>query len=298
MSVSYAYEVKNEICGCGKFDHACCKKAQLYGIVLFSAVYTKSAFKLTTGHISTALRCVSLINELIGEEIKVKIMGKGYSVKAEGKIAEKLFDFMGHTSRDISLRLNYVNLNCAHCTAAFLSGAFLACGTVTSPDKSYRLEFSSTHADRLEDLKYLLENEKLNFHITNRAGTSVIYTKESECIETLLTLMGATISALQLMNTKVAKNIRNRANRAVNVETANLGRTLASSVKQVEAIEYLMEIDELYNLEPALIDIATLRLANQECSLSQLALLTNASRSLVNSRLKRLVEIADEFKNS
>ncbi len=298
MAVSYAYTVKNEICGCGRFEKPCCKKAQLYGIVLFSAVYSESAFKLTTGHISTALKCVSLVKDLLGIELKVEIMGRGYSVKTSGSNALKLYDFMGYSHRDISLHLNYVNLNCDNCILAFIAGAFLAGGTVTSPDKSYRLEVDCAHSDRLEDLKFLLENSEIMAHITQRGSTYVMYIKDSETIENILAMMGATNAALDLMSTKVAKNIRNRANRSVNVETANLGKTLAVSARQIEAIEYLMETDELYNLDNELIDMATLRLANSECSLSQLAALTNVSRSLVNSRLKKLVEIADKLKNS
>ncbi len=296
MSVSYAYTVKNEICGSDRFENACCRKAQLYGLVLFSAVYSDNAFKLTTGHIASALRCAALINELMGIELKVNILGNGYCVKADGATAKQIFEFMGHDEKEVALNINHVNFDCESCMSAFAAGAFLACGTVSSPDREYRLEFTSSHKKRLDDFRVVLEELEVAAHLTQRGNEYVLYTKDSECIENLLAYMGATTSALELMSTKVAKNIRNRANRHVNVETANLSRTLASSMKQVEAIEYLIEMDELYKLDGELSDIAALRLANPECSLTQLSKLANISRSVVNSRLKKLEEIAENLR--
>lgn len=52
----------------------------------------------------------------------------------------------------------------------------------------------------------------------------MLYFKESEQIEDLLTMMGAPHCSLELMETKVYKDLRNRANRATNCETANIDK--------------------------------------------------------------------------
>ena len=62
-----------------------------------------------------------------------------------------------------------------------------------------------------------------------RKGAHVVYFKASEQIEDLLTFMGAQNAALEIMNLKVFKDFRNKANRITNCETANIDKTVAAS---------------------------------------------------------------------
>lgn len=61
-------------------------------------------------------------------------------------------------------------------------------------------------------------------HSVRRSGSSVIYFKQSEHIEDLLTTIGAPAAAMDIMTAKVDKEIRNGANRAMNCDMANVNK--------------------------------------------------------------------------
>ncbi|MCD7785478.1 MAG: DNA-binding protein WhiA [Oscillospiraceae bacterium] len=188
---------------------------------------------------------------------------------------------------------------------AFMTGVFLSCGRVTDPSREYHLEIAvPENADmRLYDgISELLEK-----HIglipkrLTRGEKKILYFKDSENIEDMLTLIGATGASLEVMNTKVYKDIRNRANRATNCDTANLERQNASALRQLEAIKTIENSPKgLSQLSDELREAATLRLKYPEYALSELASEFNPplSRSGVNHRFKKLIEIADNINKS
>ena len=71
-----------------------------------------------------------------------------------------------------------------------------------------------------------------------RKDSFVIYLKEGEQIVDLLNIMEAHIALLKLEDIRVLKDMRNNINRMVNCETANLGKTINASIRQIENIEY------------------------------------------------------------
>ena len=178
---------------------------------------------------------------------------------------------------------------------SFAAGVFLACGSVVAPEKSYHLEFVAPHERLMRELCGLFE-ERLGVcgRITARGRASVLYFKESEQIEDLLTFIGAPRSSLELMNVKIYKDIRNRANRATNCVTANLGKQNRSARIQIEAIEKLRAEGGLSRLPDELKELCELRLKYPEASLSELSGLTvpPVSRSGINHRFARILELA------
>ena len=122
----------------------------------------------------------------------------------------------------------------------------------------------------------------------------IVYSKSARRIEEFLTLVGAMNSTLELMGTKMHKDMVNHVNRRVNFENANLSRTVDAAIVQVEAIEKIERTVGLESLPAPLAEMAKLRRDNPEVSLSELADMTDPplTRSGVNHRLKRLVEIA------
>ena len=127
-----------------------------------------------------------------------------------------------------------------------------------------------------------------------RKGTAVIYIKASEKIEDLLTLMGATSSSLELMNVKVYRDIRNKANRITNCETANIDKTVAANLKSIQAIRYLQQSGVWELQSDSLRYAGDLRLQWPDLSLSQLAekFQPPISKSGLNHRLRKLESIA------
>lgn len=183
-------------------------------------------------------------------------------------------------------------------SGAFLRGVFVSCGSVTDPNKEYHLELVMPDSSRAEQLYGFICEHGMPFKMTRRRGSTVIYAKESELIEDFLTYIGAALRSLEIMQIKIEKDLRNRANRSVNCDSANLDKTVAASDKSCRDIELIINTMGADKLSPDLRETALLRLDNRESSLSELCRLFEKpiSRSGLNHRLKKLSAIADSIR--
>ena len=104
-------------------------------------------------------------------------------------------------------------------------------------------------------------------------------------------------TAVDSLNLKIEKELRNNANRIVNCETANIEKTVNASLSQIQKIKKIKDTIGLDGLPIPLQEAALLRLANPDATLSELCVLSNGSvsRSGMNHRLARLAKIADEL---
>ena len=91
------------------------------------------------------------------------------------------------------------------------------------------------------------------------------------------------------------REVRSGVNRRLNAETANLRRTAAAGVLQLESINAL-EADPArwQRLPPALREAAALRARHPDDDLAQLAARAGCSRPAMAGRLHRLVAAAGE----
>ena len=182
-------------------------------------------------------------------------------------------------------------------TGLFLRGAFLACGVVTDPNKSYHLEFSVGNKEKSEELFRIITESGMKIKASCRKDKYILYSKDSESIADILTYIGAMLSSMEVMNAKIYKDVRNNVNRAVNCETANIDKTIEAGRKQAAAIEIIESAKGLGFLTEDLRKIAEIRRDNIDLSLSDIGKMLNPpiSRSGVYHRLKKITEIAEEL---
>ncbi len=189
-------------------------------------------------------------------------------------------------------------------SGAFLRGVFVSCGSVTDPQKEYHLELVLPYNTRAKALHSFINEHGMAIKTTQRSRGLVLYAKESELIEDFLTYIGAALRSLEIMQVKIEKSVRNRVNRTVNCETANLDKTINAANRICEDIEFLLRERGADYLKPELRMTALLRLENREASLSELCeLLSDSSsgekplsKSGLNHRLKKLSKMADELR--
>jgi len=181
------------------------------------------------------------------------------------------------------------------CKRAFLRGAFLAGGSLSNPEKEYHLEFVARDPRFGATLCALLEKFALSAKMVRRKTAVVVYLKEAEHIATLLNLMGAHGALLALENVRIRKELRNNVNRAVNCDSANLGKTVDAASRQIEAIERIRDRAGFDGLPWSLRQVAEARLEHREASLQELGELLDppVGKSGVNHRLRRLIAYAD-----
>ena len=168
----------------------------------------------------------------------------------------------------------------------------MAGGSVTDPEKRYHLELTTSHHYVHRELQSLLMEMGFEPKIINRNSNYVTYLKRSEAIADFLTTLGAPLAAMEIMNAKVEKNLRNGVNRWSNCDVANLEKAVDAAQSQIEAIRRLDRGVGLATLPEKLRETARLRLENPELSLSQLAQLAQVSKSCLNHRLRKLMELS------
>lgn len=176
---------------------------------------------------------------------------------------------------------------------AFLRGALLA-GSVSVSRSGPHVEFVFQDAVRAAELRRRLAELGVNASLQLRRGRRVVYLKGREQLGALLRLTGANRALLDLESESVTREVRNRVNRLLNAEEANLGRTVRAADRQLQAISQLEARGELDRLPEALRETASQRRRHPDADLDTLAASLGVSRSAVNHRLRRLVTLADD----
>lgn len=300
--MSFSANVKNEIL-CAETENDCCRHAFAYGMLLFSRAFSYYDMFLLTEHEGVANKYAELMQTVCGVTPKlIKSDAGKFKVEVTSKEDRiKVMETFGYDRKNGGSRLNWSNISDECCKSSFLKGAFLTCGTVNDPNKNYHFEFVVPYLNLSRDLKlfinYYDELSVVPKSIT-RNSNYVIYFKDSESIEDLLTVMGAFNSSLEIMGVKMYKDMRNNVNRKLNFENANLDKTLDASSKQVDAILHIKNTVGLSYLSDDLKELAEIRLENPDMSLRELGekLSVSLSRSGVNHRLQRICEISKGIK--
>lgn len=175
---------------------------------------------------------------------------------------------------------------------AMLRGLFLGCGSVNVPSSRYHLEFVVPTSTWATAIAGMAGSADAKVGVMERGGQQVVYLKEGDAIVRLLSLMGANRAVMEFENVRVVREVSGEVNRRLNFETANIGKTIDSGLRQASAIERLEAIGGLERLSPALREMARWRSANPELNLGELAGRMKLSKSAVNHRLRRLQELA------
>lgn len=294
---SFSGATKEELCAVS--DDSCCCAAEYMGMLLFGAGIGTDLIKFATGSVDVAERFLNLCKMLEFTADNTIIGGGAAKYIAEindKNKCENICDMFNlFESGIIKYRIYNGLLKKECCRRAFFRGAFLGGGTVIDPGKNYNLEFITPYLGLSRDLLGLLAECGFDFKPVMRKSKYVLYIKNSEMISDFLAYMEAYKAQMALLNVKIEKEIHNDFNRSINIETANLEKTIEASVRQVRAIEKLKSSGELEKLDDDLRELALLRLANKELSLSELGAMMKPpmSKSGVNRRMKRLIETAE-----
>ena len=186
------------------------------------------------------------------------------------------------------------------CRRAFLRGAFLGAGSMTSPEKGYHFQWVADDEGLMKTIIRLLEKSDLPARTFERKGRQVVYLKGAQQIADALALMGASASVLDMENIRITKQMRADANRASNCDEHNSEKMLNAAEKQIDAIKLISIQRGLFTLPPGLQEIARLRLEHTSLSLTELGQLMTppVGKSGVNHRMRRLMEVARDIENT
>lgn len=301
--MSFSQQVKQEICK-KEPRNPCCVVAACYGIACFGRYFDSKGVVLHTESLFIA-QWAKAVFLAAGIEGNVTAKGGGsaslyeFAIKEPYEV-EKMLATFGHTGEETAVRIHSDNFNCDGCSAWFTAAAFLCCGTVVNPAKGYALEFVSGRFQALKDFAALLEEKEFVSKRTVRNGLNVLYFKASGQIEDILTYMGATRAAMEIMSQKVYKDFRNKANRITNCESANIDKIVAASIQVTEAIQTLKRHNALQALSPPLQAAVALKEKYPELSLAELSAVSPqpVSKSGLSHRYKKILQIAEKLEKN
>lgn len=301
--MTFSAKVKNELCKISRpFNDNSIKL--LYGLLLFSRNFKISDISFYTENKNISELICDLILQNFGcivdiissNKMKENLILKIPLVQDRRKILKKF----GVLSSEINLKINNDLLKTQNDLKLFLRGVFLTCGTITDPQNGYHLEFSVPYMNLSKCLVELLSSIKnINLKVKNtvRKGNFVVYIKDSADITDFLTYIGASTSAMDFMQIKMVKEVRNYVNRTTNFETANISKIATASAVQIDAIKKIKKHGKFNCLDENLKELADLRIKNPEMSLRELgeSLSSPLTRSGVNHKMKKILNISENL---
>ncbi len=239
---------------------------------------------------------INRFNKLLNNlkiDYKIELQGKVYSIFFKKQEMEEV-EYLENKIQIKPLKIGKEEM----LLKALVRGCFLGGGSLNNPNLTYHLEILfSTYQNAITVLEVLGEFGICAKLLTRKKSTS-LYIKEAEEISKLLAFVGATKAVLNFEEIRVMRDTKNSINRLINCETANLNKTINASLEQIKQIQYLKDKKKFEYLPENLKELANLRQKHPEASLVELGemLKQPIGKSGVNHRLKRIMEIAKEWK--
>ena len=303
MAVSFSGNAKAEICRVFPHKH-CCALAECFGILLFCNSFSGDGIRIITESREFAQNLPKLFKRAFDVEFdffpSLEAPGKLiFQITDPDKITEVMEAYGFNPDDTVSLHVNLPIVEEECCRTAFLRGAFLSGGSVTDPAKGYHMELTTTHFSVARET-FALIWEAMGFQpkTAHRSGGQVLYIKQSEQISDFLTLLGAPVAAMGIMEARLEKELNNKVNRRCNCDDANTSKVVEAAQEQLAAIRILREAGLMENLPAKMKQASQAREENPFASLSELAGMMDPpiTKPAMNNRMKKLVQLAMEAK--
>lgn len=325
--MSYSETVKNELARVAPAN-SCCSLSELAGLVRAAGTIRIAAgdqvsLVIRVGQAPVARRAFLLMKEIAAGPVRMSVFrglrlqrnntfqveapldasggvgGVGRAGVTHGRDTLMVLGLMdGRGQFSDSLPPSAVKHAC--CRRAYLRGLFLGSGWVTDPGHEYHLEFVVATERLAHAVARLLSRAvpgvkgRGGVGVRQRSGTFSVYLKDADLINNFLKAVGASAGSLAMEQVRVLKDVRNDVNRRVNAETANLNKTVRASMEQISDIRLIQKTVGLQYLPGLLQEVARLRLAFPQASLTEIGsrLKPRLSKSAVNHRMRRLRQLA------
>lgn len=272
---SFSGEVKKELSEINNLFNKKLVKCELQGYLL-----TSSSNKFTTENKYNINRFSKLLSNAGTDDFKIEMQGNKFCIT---------------TKKTVEIEEKIDNIDEVK---AIVRGSFMGAGSITNPKNKYHLEIVFQNEENANKIKQLLEKSNINSKILKREKKYIVYIKDGEDISGFLAFIGANKSVLEFEETRVIREVRNKVNRLVNCETANINKVIKTSVKQIEDIKLIKEKQRFKDLTEGERELANLRCDNPEATLTELGKMLNKpiGKSGVNHRMKSISNLAEELR--
>ena len=309
--MSFSKTIKTELQSIKQLD--CCNKAELSALLHISGSIEMNSSGLNLVFTSTnnavVRRFVFIAKSLY--DINLTIMKK--EIKRLGKHDQfivKINDKANFLLRDLSLINDHaiffqdvdeslIEKEC--CKKAYLRGAFLATGSINSPETSaYHLEIQAVSEVQANIIKELANYFNLNTKVAKNKRGYIAYIKEAERIADFLRVVGASNSLFEFEDSRIKRDFKNSINRVINCDIANEKKALDAAKRQLEHIE-IIEKKYKKNISKSMEEAIFLRKKYPDSTLLELSYASlehydkQISKSALNHRFRAIKDMVNKI---
>lgn len=303
--MSFSSDVKQELSKLENLNNKENVKQELIGYLLsLNTTISKNKIKFSTESEYNINRLSKLLNNCKITEYKIEVQDKSYIITFKQKeLQDNLNQLLEIKENNIKLsqeeiqNLKILTKQGETTLKSLVRGIFLGAGAINNPEKTNQLTIGVNSEETAQLILKNLEENDIKFKIIKKSDNYHIYTKDGEEISKALAFIGANKAVLEFENIRIQREMRNKINRIVNCEGANLNKTMNASIEQIEAINRLKKNRKFQKLDKNLKEIAEIRLKNPNANLTQIAQMMKEpiGKSGVNYRLKKIVELANNI---
>lgn len=275
---------------------SCCGKATISALLTTSGTVAEDQISFVSENEKIAEHFVRLMESVFF--VRPEVKGAVFDPKRE---RDKLtFSYGGEKLGKILPSIGYPNKldditrkDC--CALSYIKGAFLGGGSCTLPHggvkTGYHLEFVFPSRDAAEQFGDLLMRFELLCKVIDRGEKSIVYFKSGDVISDFFSVIGAESALKKLEDVAAARAESNNENRISNCFAGNADKAAIASANQVLLLERMQRDGRLSELSQQQQQVALARLANKEDSLAELAPKLGISKSCLNHRMRKIIEI-------
>ena len=308
--MSFSQSVKEEIFKKVKKVKGCCATSFLTAVLKSAGSLCVAngsySYSLDTDNGDLLTLCCKLAQSEFGVDSEIFQINPNekntkYSARFDAALGDKLSLTYLDSDGAVHISNNLPALHKECCRKAFMQALFLSCGSATIPETAGEL-FTSSHSNYHLELRFtnadfanyvLSQYPEILFKQTERKKNIVLYLKDSNIIADFFVYVEAINAKFTVENVIIGRSYRNAANRESNCIESNINKAVVAGAKQIAAITKIRQSGKFELLPQNLKDIAIVRENNPEANLSELAAILGISKSGVNHRLEKLIDIAE-----
>ncbi len=301
--MSFSSDIKKELNKTSNLANKELVKYELIGYLMSNNIdLNNKKIKYTTESDYNINRFSRLLANL-GINHSIEINGKVFAIRFTTKEITFWFEILekenNSKNQELCIKQELINeiSKKTEYKKAIIRGMFMGAGSINNPDNKYHMEIILSNIQNLNVAENLLKDLGISVKKMQVKNRNSIYIKDAEEISKFLALIEANKAVLKFEDIRIQKEMREKVNRIVNCNTANLNKTINASIEQIAAIEKIKNKGKFKKLENNLQEIADLRIKNPNASLVELGKMLKEpiGKSGVNYRLKKIVEIAKEL---
>ena len=175
---------------------------------------------------------------------------------------------------------------------AMLRGAFLARGSMSDPNRTYRIEMICKTDAFVKMLILLLHAENIRPMTRVLDSSWSVYFKKHEEICDYLVILGASRLMMDLQNIRAHHEVNRLVSQSVNLDTWTMKQQAEASARRTKQLEELLASEKAARIPKELLEVARVHIDNPGLSLAELGQLMDPpiSKSGMNHRLRKLLD--------